>query len=168
MTTTKQGVPMPATAPGAVRESALALANRVRLEAAEYKRRCARGDVEIIDAILECEHHMTLGALLKSFPRWGGVRAERLCRNAGMRTLDVQMAPGSTHEKRSITQAERRRLVDALNGKFTRCDLPQIVYRSDDLDLLKRLEAIDCTPMQVAQFFGISKRDAINRLRIVG
>lgn len=154
---------MSVAAPGPVRDDALALANRVRIEAAAYKRRCACGEVQMIDAILECEQHMTLGALLKSFPRWGVTKAERLCQKAGIPTLDIHMGTGN-HGNRQITQPERRRLVDALNGKRTARVTSQIVCRTDEADLLRRLAMIGCTPAQVAQFFGISKREATNRL----
>lgn len=138
--------------------------NKARLSAAAYRRACAAGEITKETAILECRESMTLRQLLCSFHRWALVKSERLARDADVVTLDIPM--GGSRNLRSITMAERERLVDALHGNRTprARAITTIARRESDEDLMVRLVKAGCNVDQVARFFSISPTNASTRI----
>jgi hypothetical protein len=84
--------------------TALASANRIRLAAADLKREVAEGDLDIVDALGdERAQPMWLGDLLLAQPRWGSVRADKLCGELKVNAL---------RRVRELTDRQRQALVD--------------------------------------------------------
>lgn len=146
---------------------ALKMANRIRVEMADYKKQCKSGNVALHDAIQTCNYSMTLGSLLKSFPGIGQVKAERLCANAGLRSADVLMGGTSSHQNRIITADERQRLIDAIEGRrwTPRTQTPYLLAISAHEDeIFDRMRAAGCTATQIATVTGMSIKTVADRI----
>jgi hypothetical protein len=71
------------------RQAALNKANRVRSERAEAKRKIAAGHLSLHDLLTDVPDYMTtakVGEVLTWMPKVGRVKAQRMCRRAGVST----------------------------------------------------------------------------------
>lgn len=90
---------------------ALEHANRVRLARAEMKRGIARGDLRVVDVIVDCPwqvESMSISDLLMSQKRWGRARCRRLLTSIGI----PENKPVGT-----LTDRQRSAMADVLRSK---------------------------------------------------
>jgi hypothetical protein len=89
---------------------ALQLANRVRLARAELKRQVRAGQIPASDVVRDVPWEaqtMAVGELLLAQHRWGRTR---------MLTFLAGLAVGENKQLGTLTERQRRVLIDALNG----------------------------------------------------
>jgi hypothetical protein len=90
--------------------SALQLANRVRLARAELKRQVRARQIPAADVVRDVPWEaqtMAIGELLVAQHRWGRTRMLRFL---------ARLAVGENKQLGSLTERQRRVLIDALNG----------------------------------------------------
>lgn len=91
---------------------ALKRANEVRFGMAETKRKITRGDIslpQLFDPAVTGD--LSVGELLKSFPRWGDKRGRKFL--GQLRSRGHGMRPLETIKVRDLTDRERRILTEA-------------------------------------------------------
>ena len=90
---------------------ALEHANRVRLARAEMKRGIARGDLGVVDVIVDCPwqvESMSISDLLMSQKRWGRARCRRLLTSIGI---------PENKQVGTLTERQRSAVADVLRSK---------------------------------------------------
>lgn len=151
---------------------ALEKANAIRTEMAEFKRRCAAGEIDMREAIRTCEMPMSIGTLICAFERYGKVRAARICRLAGLSTVDIPLGGSPSHNFRKITPAERARVIAALDGVRYEPTAP-VAWQADRLrdvesrfrdEVIRRMCDIGCTPKQIAYVTGLKFSEVADRV----
>jgi hypothetical protein len=101
---------------------ALAKANRVRFGMAQVKRQIHAGDVELSELFNPTiTGDLSVGELLRSFPRWGTTRARSFLVSIGAVEAGPKktMRPLETVKVRDLTMRERRILADACAATST-------------------------------------------------
>lgn len=151
---------------------ALEKANAIRVEMADYKRRCKAGEIDMREAIRTCEMPISIGTLICAFERYGKVRAAKICRLAGLSSDGLRMGGSTAHGQRRITPAERARVIAALDGIRYEPTAP-VAWQADRLreiesrfrdEVFRRMCDIGCTPKQIAYVTGLKFSEVADRV----
>lgn len=144
---------------------ALEKANAIRIAMADYKRRCKAGEIDMREAIRTCEMPMSIGTLICAFERYGKVRADTICRRAGLSTKDVYLGGSPSRNNRKITPSERARVIAALDGVRHVQRVPsEWVAGHLRGEVFERMCAAGCSPKQIAHVTGMKLSEVADRV----
>lgn len=101
------------------RMEALAIANEVRTEGAAIRRKVKSGELDPAEVIRTCTHPIPVRRLLKSIPKIGSTRADKMMREAGIDPFKCFATRTSNGDReRAITPEQREKLSTIVEGRF--------------------------------------------------
>lgn len=132
------------------RRNALDRANETRSEGKRFKQKVASGRLPLHKAVLTCDLPIRVPQLLQAKRGVGGTKAAKWMRLADLKDGGaLSFAP--TNNGRQITQAERQRLAEVVQGKRPspkRTITPTAIRKES---ITKHMASAGCTPEQIHQ-----------------